>query len=427
MSERLSKIAFFSSVLFLLAAGTFIYGVAIGNYKIWPHEKLEEVAYVITSFMKWGEFVPKGRRVVAPPDASRETFTIHTPALVSGGHYVFLGWDHNSARYAAWLYDAKGELLHTWHVDYSALDPDGPLNNRDNPHAFHVLSDGSIIVGFDHGDIMVRLNTCSQPVWIKRGIFHHSLEPAEAGRLWTWRGEGTAYGHYNYMEQFDAETGEAVDELALVEDIMMNMGPDSAIFGVRPDHPFERFERTPENKIEVDLFHPNDVEELSPRLAPAFPMFEAGDLLLSFRTLHLVMVVDPDDYRVKWWSHGPWRFQHDPDFTNDGKISVFSNNTGTDRSEILKIDPKTREITNPFYMGDFHFSTSARGKHQYLNNGNILVIIPGEGRAVELSSDGNKVLEFNNISPDWKNYNEDVVNGLWLEPGYFTTLPKCER
>jgi hypothetical protein len=89
---------------------------------------------------------------------------------------------------------------------------------------------------------------------------------------------------------------------------------------------------------------------LSDELVPAFPEFRAGDLLFSFCTIHLVAVLGPEDITIKWWSHGPWRFQHNPDFTVNGKILVFSNNTGGGRSEIIRMDPATRDVQRPVLL-----------------------------------------------------------------------------
>ena len=51
-------------------------------------------------------------------------------------------------------------------------------------------------------------------------------------------------------------------------------------------------------------------------------------------------------YDIKWWSHGPWLIQHDPDLRSDGKISVYDNNPDRGSSQILTIDPSTREVFN---------------------------------------------------------------------------------
>jgi hypothetical protein len=425
MSDRWVKVAGIASGSFLLALAIFTYGLAVGYYQLWPFGTIRAVRAVALSYLKYGEVVPDNRRHVAAPDAPRARFAIHAPALRAGGHYAFLGWDESRGSYAAWLYDADGSLVHTWVVDYDALDPDGPSNGSDAPHAFHVLADGSIIVGFDRGDVMARLDRCSVPVWIRPGIFHHAMEPAEDGSIWTWHASGTAYGHYHYLENFDPETGEHIKGLALVEDIIAKSDLAATIMAVPSDYQFREFVRDPED--ELDIFHPNDIEEVSAGFAEHHSMFEAGDLMLGFKNINLVLIVDHESYDIKWWSHGPWRFQHDPDLRSDGKISVYDNNPDRGSSQILTIDPSTREVSNDLSDMTFSFYSEFRGKHQYLPNGNLIIVVPEEGRVIEVTRNGRKVLEFNNISPFRNEYNEDVENAMWLEPGYFHQVPTCRH
>ena len=158
-------------------------------------------------------------------------------------------------------------------------------------------------------------------------------------------------------------------------------------------------------------------------IADRFPDFAPGDLLISLRTLHLVAVLDPNSGHVKWWSRGPWRFQHDPDFTGDGKISVYNNNTGRSRSEIIKIDPSTREVSNELLDGELSFQAGGMGTHQYLPNGNVLIVVPQEGRIIEVSETGEVVFEFNNVVSE--EFNGHVENGAWVPDDFFETLPNC--
>jgi hypothetical protein len=424
MSEAFVRKVFLASAAFLAALAVFSYGLLVGKHHIWPYATISSAWRAGKTFWEFGELVPEGRRVRAPAGASRDPVTIHDPNRIAEGSYVFLGWDSQSRQYAAWLYDNGGRRLHTWRIDYLALDPDGPSNGSDSPHPFSVLPDGSIVVGFARGDVMARLDECGTPIWIKNGIYHHELTRGDDGTFWVWRGEGTAFGSYHYLENFDGETGRPIRELALIEDIIRNMGASAAIFGVRPDEPFRKLDRDPVNKDKVDIFHPNDVDVLDSSLAPMFPMFAPGDLLLSFRTLNLVAVIGPDNGRVKWWSHGPWVAQHDPDFTSDGKISVY-NNTERGRSEILQLDTATREISNDLLGGEVSFASATMGSHQYMPNGNLLIVVPDEGRVLEVTASGSIVMEFNNLSSRFAAYNEHVENGVWLPPGYFQTVPDC--
>jgi hypothetical protein len=341
------------------------------------------------------------------------------------GYYIFLGWDDLNKKYSARLYNHNGEHLHTWTIDYKALDPDGPLNKSDAPHGFKALRDGSIIVNFDDGDVLARVDSCGKPVWTKQGVFHHSLQEAEDGSFWTWRGDRTSRGQYHYLVNFDSETGATIREIGLIEDLIQNMGVESAIFLIRPEYPFERFEKNPSSR-KKDLLHPNDIDVLYSDLASMFPEFEAGDLLISFLKINLIAVLDPDDLSIKWWSHGPWMRQHDPDFLHDGKISVYNNNTDLGRSEIIKIDPQTREISNDLFDGDVRFYSATMGKHQYLPNGNVLIVVPDEGRILVVSSTGQKIMEYNNISAT-VDYNAHVENGLWVQLDYFDKIPECSQ
>ena len=133
---------------------------------------------------------------------------------------------------------------------------------------------------------------------------------------------------------------------------------------------------------------------LRPAMAPAFPQFEAGDLLISLRELNLLAVIDPSDGRLLWYRHGPWLKQHDPDFQPDGTITVFDNHSGSDASRILRVDPGTNEVEVEFEGSDaVPFYTWQRGKHQVLPNGNILITETERGRIFEVAPDGGLVWE----------------------------------
>lgn len=427
MSDVVAKRLFQASGVVVILGAAFAYGLAVERFSLWPYSALHELAGSAKSFMEFGELVPvpSGRRVAAPPGASRESFTIHDAQRISDGYYVFVGWDSDASVYAAWLYDSRGERRHMWPLDYAALDADGPLNGGDHPHAFDVLRDGSVVVGFDDGDVMARLDACGQPIWKKPGVFHHAMSQAEDGTMWVWRGENTAYADYQYLQNFDIATGATVREIGLVEDLISQGGVMSVIFAVRPTHAFKRFERDPENRMGRDIFHPNDVDVLRPDVAAEFPQFEVGDLLVSFRNLNLVAVLGPDDLRVKWYSSGPWIGQHDPDFRDDGLIGVFSNFTGRGRSEIVTIDPVTREVANELLEGNATFYSDFMGVHQKLPNGNELIAVPSEGRILEVSAEGDMVMEFNNLAPLHLAYNEHIENAVWVSLDYFEAMPQC--
>jgi hypothetical protein len=137
--------------------------------------------------------------------------------------------------------------------------------------------------------------------------------------------------------------------------------------------------------------HVNDVERLTPKVAPAFPMFAAGDLLISVRHLNTVFVADPATWAIKWLMTGPFVGQHDPDFLPNGHILLYDNRvTGLTpklgNSRLLEIDPATRAIVWSFEgTGDQTFYAHSRGEQQALPNGNILFVDPYAGRLLEIA------------------------------------------
>jgi Arylsulfotransferase (ASST) len=426
LTETSARRIFIASIAFLLLAGAFAYGWAVQAFRIWPYQLIDAGRDAVESYREFGRIVPHGLLVKAPAGASGKGYVVHDRSRMLDGSYVFVGFDARSSLYKAWLYK-DGKALHSWTVDYARLDPDAAVDHDANPHGFVALPDGSLVVNWDKGQLMARLDACSKPVWIKRGAFHHSVSLADDGSLWTWRGEGDAYAQDQSLVRLDGATGTTIREISLLDDVIARAGPLAKVFGVRPDYPFVRTDKVAGRRKIPDIFHPNDLEALSAELAPRFPMFEAGDLLVSVREPNLVAVLDADDLRLKWWSNGPWRGQHDPDFESNGKISVFDNNTGRDRSEIIRIDVATGTISNNFFGGEVRFYSAYMGTHQSLPNGNVLVVVPGEGRIFEATNTGQYVMEFNNSVEELPGYNAHVENAAWLPPGYFATGPTCSH
>ena len=151
-----------------------------------------------------------------------------------------------------------------------------------------------------------------------------------------------------------------------------------------------------------DIMHLNDVEELWPGMAASYPMFEAGDLVVSLRQLSTVLVLDPETLVVKWVGSDPLILQHDPDFIGDGKIGVFNNNNDrTSRgtflggSQIVIYEPHSDSYQAVYPTEkSLPFSTAYAGKWQLLPNRNILTVESRAVRAFEANPAGEAVWEW---------------------------------
>lgn len=419
LSDRLSKWAFVLSIALILAGAASRYGYLVGQGRAWPYTEIEVLRDHYTTYKLAGRWEPGGRFVVPPPGASRETIKVYRPDAVQPGFRAILAWGPEEAHYVVHLFDQAGKEHHRWPIDYAKLGPQkGFIPEDADPHGMKVLPDGSLIVNFDDSGLLARIDACGEPMWTNTGVFHHSLAFDADGSLWTWRDDNASDGQFQHLSNVNVETGKVIRELDLIEDVIARSAEQRAIFGL--PETYELVEAGGD-----DVFHPNDVEPLLPSMADAFPDFAPGDLLISLRNLHLVAVVDPNSGALKWWSHGPWRFQHDPDFMPDGRIQVFNNNAGRGRSTIVSMDPKTRRFDVAFSSGEVRYYTEWAGKQQRLPNGAVLITVPGEGRVLEATWSGELLFEYDNVWTEGSN--AYVINAIWLPPDHFEAPPTCSK
>ncbi len=385
MIDRIAKVAFFLGAVTLAT----LYGIFAARSDWFPAPQLAVAESTFQDLKEnWQNdlaLVPTRHLIEARVTQRPEDyngFQLHEPGAAQGGMLIVAGLspDQDTSVHAVSLYDETGNLVHRWAVDYASLDPEGPKPQNVMLHGMEVFPDGSLALAFDAGNRLARVDACSEPLWITEGGYHHSVTSDGAGGLWAWRDET--------IIRLDAETGEVTNTLDLRQQIMQADGGQEGVFSIRTVGWEDGMDYAP------DAFHANDVEALRPEMAAAFPMFEAGDLLISLRELNLVAVIDPEDGRLIWWRHGPWHKQHDPDFLPDGTISVYDNRMALGASRILRIDPATN-ATTVIYEGSEEepFYTFQRGKHEVLANGNVLVAESQAGRVFEAAPDGRLVWE----------------------------------
>lgn len=401
----------FSLALFIISFILFSYalGLLTGVKKLPPYGLLEEAYHAIPEIREHWEndvgLTPTRHLFAADP--SREKFSIYDESKVVSGYKFIAGlFPKKEKLLGALLYDRSGNEVHYWPIDYSELDPEGPSLQNVYFHGVEVFEDGSIIVNFDDGHVLAKIDMHGKVIWKIQGFFHHVVSRSYDGTVWTW--EGSRYNQF--ISQVDHVTGKVIRRISLIEDIIIPNGLQGQ-FAIRT--------RRSESGLNWfnDAFHPNDVEILDPRYAQAFPSFSPGDLLISLRELNLIAIIDVSSLRVKWSKIGPWYRQHDPDFLMDGSISILNNNMGFMNSQIIKIFPesgRSEVIVGgskglPFYIWQ-------KGKHEHLENGNILITDSDHGRVLEVDSKGNLVWEYNNI---WDNGRNGVINKAMRLPNDF--------
>jgi hypothetical protein len=313
------------------------------------------------------------RGVPLPGGNSSELSVFSTGAVAPGYFFVQGSFDLDDSMHGVVLIDHEGELIRTWNISQEGAG----LEVRDTntyPHGLAGLQDGSLIVGFDEGNMGVKYGACGQRQYTIPGNLHHALSLLDQEHAW-----GLLYPG-RFIVQFDTSSGEMLQRIKHHD--IRKANPEIDIFGVYEGINAVRVETA---KVLGGHLHINDAEPLTADLAAYFPGFETGDLLVSYRNPNLIFVLDPDTLKVKWWRQGLVRKQHDPDWTViDGKgyITVFDNNSHRGPSRIQIIDPVNYSASILADGADFGFHSETRGKHQVIAGRFLLITATNQGRAI---------------------------------------------
>jgi hypothetical protein len=454
-SDRLARRIFQASILLAVLGGVFLAGLYSGATRnalyrlVW--QLRENVRLVVEDTSLTGEpihFLQPARQPgsgVTVNERAGEDGLVLLAGFFDGG---------NELR----LVRRDGTPVRRWPVrfsehfpetDHLALPPQSDLNV--DLHGALVTPDGSVVFNYEYGGL-VKLSRCGEVEWTLAHPVHHSVERAEAGGYWVPGREYLYPDQEGKFPPFTRLTGETVDDYRYDEDYILRVSEEGEILeavsipqilydsGLEPvltatGYGFAGAFR----HLDREIVHVNKIAELPAAMAGAFPGLEAGDLMLSMREYNLVVIVDPETWRVRWHQTGPWRRQHDPEFTPDGRIAVFNNNAYTISlgagwgsrwqsdpeaprvSNIVLMDPATREWEVAYGGREGQeFLTVLRGKHEALPGGGFLVTEFEAGRVFEVDAEGRLVWEYIN------RYDDDRVLEITearLYPSSYFTVP----
>ena len=397
-SENLFKFVSIGSAVLLL----FVVGMVIGYFR-WGPAKLVGVSADVVSDLKRNSrayFSDVPVQHLRPSRFAEGGVKVADLGKVQPGVTFVTGLC--GQKLGARLYAADGSLIHEWPVNFFTIAADEMAYPYDALiHGDIMFENGDFVANFD-GRGIVRVDACGGIVWQNRDRAHHSIDVDDNGDLWApitvdQYKEKRIAGYpfrFDAIGRFDANTGKMLETIDLVSSVLRSDKVGLLVTN-RP--------------IRHDMMHLNDVEVLRADRAAAFPMFKAGDLILSSRHYNQVWVIDGTDHNIKWFSAGPMIGQHDPDFQPDGTITIFDNQPGPRAapengykgyrggSRILSLDPSDGTYRTLYQSDDRNiFYTPFRGKHQVLKNGNILITETDAGRVFEVTPDGEVVWSFIN-------------------------------
>lgn len=399
---------FVLSAAFLLFAFAFCWGFLSGKRGIFPHDVLIEIRQTAQSLkelllLRTGS--QRSAHAIAAPGITTGGVTVDKPER-DASPYLFTTLFDGDA-FTARVINRRGETVRDWDVPYEqadifvAADTGIELAKKNlTIHGAAFTDNGDLyLVVESHG--LIKLDRDSHLLWVWREAAHHAVTVGPDGTVWTLT---------RHMVE-EKENWVPLAKRAYYEDEVVQLSPDGdvlarhSVLDLIVTNQYEGIlyggsDSRPELDV-LDPLHCNDVNIVTADEARHYPHVEAGNIMISLRTISTVLMFDPDSGRITWSMTGPYHRQHDPEIADDGSLLVFDNRTARGQqgkgaqylvepqalgySRVLGIDPQTRAIVFE-HQGtpDAPFYTSIHGKLAEMPNGNILAVESEGGRVLEL-------------------------------------------
>ncbi len=292
------------------------------------------------------------------------------------------------SRPEAELVDPSGKVLHRWALDFEQSFPEQRelLENHRGTRLWrrvHLLEDGGLLAVFDYIGL-VRLDVRSKKIWAVANGAHHAVTPS---------GRGTFYGlsaHWERIGWRDPSQDILHDHIVEIDENGRELARFSLMEALRDSAYAPLLERATGG----DPLHTNTLQVIG-KGAPGLPApFQQGALLVSFRELDTIAVVDPEKRRVVWALSGMFRQQHEPRLLSNGRILLFDNLGDGGKSRVLELDPTSQRIHWEYDNTHGELFSRYCGLAQRLPNGNTLITETDEGRVIEVTPAHRTVWEY---------------------------------
>jgi outer membrane protein assembly factor BamB len=373
-----------------------------------------------------------------PARTDAKGVTIYDPKRADNGLTLYSAGDGAKVR----LISMTGELVHEWNLPYSAVwDETAAVRHPQPDSQIYVekamlLPNGDLVAIYvavgdsPWGYGMVEMDKDSHVVWKYLQQTHHDFDIGADGRIYA----------LTHEIRDDVVPGQQHLAPPRIDDYAVVLSPEGKelkkvwLLGALAKSPYATFLSTVPwyiAKGKGDYLHTNSIDVIGSDMARRLPVPLEHGVLLSFREIGTLALLDLDRERIVWALRGPWLRQHDAEALPDGHMMVFDNEgRGGDVSRVLEFDPTTLQITWR-YAGDpkHAFFSRVRSSEQRLPNGNTLITESDGGRLLEVTPGGEIVWEY--LNPVRGGANGELIPILsWgqridpatLEPGFHKSL-----
>ncbi|ESR22706.1 arylsulfotransferase family protein [Lutibaculum baratangense] len=357
------------------------------------YEQTTTTRDVYRSDLWYPERRPDKGVTVHDADRAQDGFTLYT-----SGHEA-----------AAFLIGMDGQVIHQWSRPFSTVwnETARVKNPLPDQNVYFrkamVYPNGDLLAIYEaagdtpYGYGAVKLDKDSNVIWSYLDHTHHDIDIGPDGRI------------YLLTHEFVDTKIDGFDNLARprLDDFLVVLSPEGeelvkvSLIDAMARSEFRQMLHTVTSYAVADPLHANTVDYITAEDAVNFAPGEEGQVMLSFRELQAIVVLDLPSETVTWARRSEWLGQHDPDILPNGNILLFDNYGNYDRpnarSRVLEYNPRNSAIVWE-YGGtpDDPLDSMIRSSQQALANGNTLITESSGGRLLEVTRQGEIVWEYVN-------------------------------
>jgi hypothetical protein len=339
-----------------------------------------------------------------PERTSAKGVTIYDEARSQPGFTLYVSGHATGA----FLVDMRGEVVHEWHLPFSAVWGEGAAVRDPQPDGFICWRKAVL---FPNGDLLaiyvaagdspwgygiVKLDKDSNVIWKYLQQAHHDLDVAEDGRIYALTHE-IRFNTYPDFGQL---------QVPRIDDFVVVLSPDGRqerkvpVIDALIGSPYSRLLSRLAWYTKGDYVHTNAIELIEGEGAGKLEVGRRGQVLISMREIDTIALLDLESEEIVWALRGSWLAQHDPDLLPNGNILLFDNRGHYGeggQSRIIEIDPASAQVVWSYAgTAEEPFDSEVRGAQERLANGNTLISESVGGRIFEVTPEGEVVWEFIN-------------------------------
>ena len=291
------------------------------------------------------------------------------------------------------LADMRGNVLHRWSVDFTDVWPDlEEMSHLKWTHFIrraHLFENGDILAVWDSVGI-ARIDKDSKVVWTRPNMAHHDLQVMPNGDIYV------ITSIVEMIPRVNAEQPVRDDLVTLLDSEGNTKRSVSILEAFEKSETYRRLWEARTARA-GELFHTNTLHVLDGSIEDDISAFKKGNVLVSSLLTDIIAVIDLERGEVVWaWGDG-FHAQHDPQILPNGNLLLFDNHDEYEKSSIEEYDPRTMELVWSYLGSESEpFYSRTCGTAQRLPGGNTLVTESDNGRAFEITPEGEIVWEFYN-------------------------------